>query len=155
MISYMQTESCCLAISEPGAIYEQALASIVCLTSGLDIFCSTYPENDRHERVLKGLHGFHIYANEYWVENLLAIGNSRQSFDHSTALYSCMRQLSNELEKFVGLPLHDQDRSNILPPNNQLQCLANFAGLYENAKTALQAKSAKKLVETLQDEGEQ
>ncbi|RYP39263.1 hypothetical protein DL768_010728 [Monosporascus sp. mg162] len=62
-------------IRESSAIYEHALACLAALISGARVFGTEYPDQDRMIRIVKGLHGFHLYAYEHWIDELLgAIG---------------------------------------------------------------------------------
>jgi hypothetical protein len=59
-------------VSEPRAINDHGIATVACLLSGLEIFGETRSEHGRLARIVEGLHGFHVYATEYWTEYLLA-----------------------------------------------------------------------------------
>lgn len=48
------------------------LATINCLLSSQKVFAPSYSEAESTLRVLRGLHGFHMYATEFWVDYLLA-----------------------------------------------------------------------------------
>lgn len=134
-----------LLISRDTAIYEHALASTACLLSGLEVFNVGYSHQDRMTRVLKGLHGFHIYANQYWIDYVLDIcssGNSQhQLFDLTTAL----RNLSNALETLGGLSLSSKETGELAVSDNRLDFLKEYPGLQKQAKIALQARSKKML----------
>jgi hypothetical protein len=128
--------------------FEHGTASVSCLLSGLIVFNPQFQAEERGLRVVKGLHAFHVYANEYWLDHLLAIGTSDRGFDHSPRLYALMHMLSSKLwdtEKKTT-PV----RSQLLDSgfaDAQLKCLASFEGLYRTAKATLQARSAKYLDE--------
>jgi len=69
--SYLQSPASGPFIQQPQVSYEQSLICVSCLLSGLNVFQQGHDENDRFRRVLRGLHGLHLYANEYWTQHLL------------------------------------------------------------------------------------
>jgi hypothetical protein len=48
-----------------------SIACAVYLTNALRVLSPSFSEHDRNCLVGKGLHGFHLYAHEFWVEHLL------------------------------------------------------------------------------------
>lgn len=69
---FLQSTSKGLNVSEIETLQQHGAATITCLLSGFNVFCHTYAEHDRALRVAKGLHGFHVYATEFWTEYLLS-----------------------------------------------------------------------------------
>ncbi|KIL88700.1 hypothetical protein FAVG1_07948 [Fusarium avenaceum] len=69
---FLQSTSKGLNVKENEALQQHGAATITCLLSGLNVFCHTDAEQDRSLRVAKGLHGFHVYATEFWTEYLLS-----------------------------------------------------------------------------------
>jgi hypothetical protein len=132
-----------LLISRDKEIYEHALASTTCLLSGLEVFNVGYSHQDRIMRVFKGLHGFHVYANQYWVDHVLDIfastNSQHQLFDLSTTL----RNLSNALEMLEGLSVASKKTGELSTSDNRLDLLKKYPGLHKNAKIAAQARSQK------------
>jgi hypothetical protein len=63
--SYLQTPQSKILITEDKVIREHVIASATCLLSGLEVFQPEYSCSVRSLRVLKGLHGFHVYASEH------------------------------------------------------------------------------------------
>jgi hypothetical protein len=131
-----------LLISRDKEIYEHALASTTCLLSGLEVFDVGYSDQDRITRVLKGLHGFHIYANQYWVDYVLDISSSTLQ-QQVCNLTTTLQNLSNMLEKLGGLPLASKKAGELAVSDNRLDLIKTYPGLYKNAKSALQARSQK------------
>ncbi|GAM33896.1 hypothetical protein TCE0_013f01126 [Talaromyces pinophilus] len=133
-----------LLIDRDKEIYEHALASTTCLLSGLEVFNVGYSHQDRMMRVLKGLHGFHVYANQYWIYYVLDIfsANSQQQVCDLTMT---LQNLSNMLGS-SGEPSQSSKKTDEMAVgDNRLDLLKEYPGLYKNAKIALQARSQKML----------
>lgn len=92
-------------------VYGHALASTTCLLSGLEVFNVGYSHQDRMMRVLKGLHGFHVYANKYWVDYVLNIFSSN-SQQQVCKLTTTLQNLSNALDMLGGLSEPSKIRAN-------------------------------------------
>lgn len=130
-----------MLISRDTAIYEHALASTACLLSGLEVFNVGYSHQDRVKRVLKGLHGFHIYASQYWTDYVLYICSSGDSHHQLFDLTTTLRNLSNALEVLGGLSISSKGTGELTVSGNRLDLLKEYPGLQINAKIALQARS--------------
>lgn len=141
-----------LLISRNKEIYEHALASATCLLSGLEVFNAEYSHQDRISRVLKGMHGFYIYANQYWVDYVLEIFSS-SSQQQVCDLTATLRTLSNALEMFGGLSLHSKKTGESAVSENRLDLIKEYLGLYQNAKIVLQARKQKIVVGVSSKEG--
>lgn len=127
---------------------------VTCLLSGLKVFGSGYPKKERIIRVVNGLHAFHIYANEFWIDHLLVVGKSEQGFEQSPLLCSLLDALSSELGELRKLDQElpkDQDISKV---DLEIQCLASRKGLYEAGKNALMARSMRGFMKRVSNEGE-
>jgi hypothetical protein len=141
--SYLQTPQSTLLITEDRVIREHGIASVTCLLSGLKVFQPDYPHFDRSLRVLKGLHGFHIYATEYWVDYILSIVTSPDALSRADLLPSVVNDLSKNLDS-LGEPFNafdDEDNSTL--SENGLDLLKAYKGLHANARAALEARSRK------------
>ncbi|WAO86156.1 NACHT domain-containing protein [Fusarium falciforme] len=69
---FLQSSSSNIVIHKQQALREHGVATVTCLLSGLRLFGGEFSEHDRVLRIGKGLHGFHVYATEYWTEYLLS-----------------------------------------------------------------------------------
>jgi hypothetical protein len=96
--SYLQSPASGPFIQQPQVSYEQSLACVSCLLSGLNVFQPGYDENDRLRRVLKGLHGLHLYANEYWTQHLLTAGSYGAGLHSLPNLLELTERLCNNLQ---------------------------------------------------------
>ena len=63
---------------------DQGLAITRCLLAGTKVFDPEFPEERRISEMVRGFHGFHAYANNHWVEYILAaIKNAPNMFQVS------------------------------------------------------------------------
>ncbi|KAL6400957.1 putative NACHT domain-containing protein [Ilyonectria robusta] len=100
---FLQSPESNTILDEFSAVREQGLAIASCLLSGLQVFQSTYPEQARSLRVLRGFHGMHVYASEYWVEYLLYIAASKNGLDISTKFFIRSHELSIALNSLHSI----------------------------------------------------
>jgi hypothetical protein len=138
-------------ISRAKAICEHAVASANCLLSGLDVFQPRFPSHDRALRVLKGLHGFHVYANEYWVDYVLYALSSGDSPDQFPELAGILQLLSDKIASLGGVLLTLDERAAL--SENSLSSIKGYPGLYQSAIIALQARTQTKSVDMSGKEG--
>ncbi|KAI1388865.1 uncharacterized protein F4822DRAFT_429482 [Hypoxylon trugodes] len=68
---FLQSPSSSFIIRESQIMTEHCLSILACLTCGADIFLGNETEHTKALRVVKGIHGFHVYATEFWTEYLL------------------------------------------------------------------------------------
>ncbi|OBS23023.1 hypothetical protein FPOA_09341 [Fusarium poae] len=83
---FLQTSSQPIFLRERQSLQEHAVATVACLISGLKFFDDAYPAHDRVLRVAKGLHGFHVYATEFWTEILAGYDDDKEHDDSTTRL---------------------------------------------------------------------
>jgi len=140
--SYLQTVESVIHIREAEALYEHGLTAIRCLLSGFDIFDPTYNPHNRNLRILRGLHGFHIYAAEHWVEYLLSNSHRDCGLDESSSLYRSASALAQRLAKPEQTVLEPGD----LNPDHLDRRLENFRhqrAIYSILLAALKERSTK------------
>jgi hypothetical protein len=123
---------------------EHGIASITCLLSGLEVFQPDYPNSVRSLRVLKGLYGFHVYANEYWVDYILSIVKSHSALSQPPLLSLVVNDLSVKLESLGKSPNSLENEDDSMPSEGGLDLLKGYKGLYESARAALEARSRKR-----------
>ncbi|KAL7903755.1 hypothetical protein GGI35DRAFT_472889 [Trichoderma velutinum] len=73
------------------------LATVRCLLFGQRTFAHVYLDAERALRVLRGLHGFHLNATEFWVDYLL----SSLEFDQTRFFESEIFELSCRLAEII------------------------------------------------------
>ncbi|KAK0658014.1 hypothetical protein B0T16DRAFT_319952 [Cercophora newfieldiana] len=93
----LQSPDSNIGLNEYGVAQEQGLVVASCLLSGLEIFRPGYPERDRSLRVLKGFHGLHLYATEFWVEYVLFLAASHHGLDVESKFFELSIQLARYL----------------------------------------------------------
>ncbi|KAL7814679.1 hypothetical protein V8C44DRAFT_325861 [Trichoderma aethiopicum] len=88
---FLQSTDSALSITIHHSQRQHGLATVHCLLSCQQIFAPPYPETQRVGRILRGTHGFHIYATQFWVDYLLESLNFDQSrfFDSEIFVLSC------------------------------------------------------------------
>ena len=98
--------------------------------------------------MVKGLHGFHVYATEYWTEYLLSHAVSAGGLDTNSSLFVLAYRLTDRLEEareFDSEPRMLDER---------LTSLRQHAALHKRVEGALKARSLKRLeAELLQEHG--
>ncbi|KAI5465360.1 hypothetical protein BGZ63DRAFT_479030 [Mariannaea sp. PMI_226] len=94
---HLQSTNSSININETACVSSHGLAIATCLVSGLRFLTPTYSEHNRQLRVLRGIHGFHFYATEYWVEYILANSEVPTSQANSDFFHLC-RELSATFE---------------------------------------------------------
>ena len=135
-------------------LQEHGIATIACLLSGLEVFSGTYQEQLKCLRVVKGLHGLHVYATEYWTEYLLSHATSVGGLDKDSRLFVLAHQLANELQKVSD---HSKTNDADIGPtvfDERLASLRQHTALQKQVEGALRARSLEKLEwELLQEHG--
>ncbi|KAM6486972.1 hypothetical protein HDV62DRAFT_402187 [Trichoderma sp. SZMC 28011] len=88
---FLQSSDTALLVTENESQRRHGLATVRCLLSGQQIFAPLYPDPERELRVLRGLHGFHMYATRFWVDYLLPFLESDQDqfFESDFFVLSC------------------------------------------------------------------
>ena len=151
---FLQTSSSSLVINEQEALQEHGIATITCLLSGLEVFSKPYEEQTKCLRVVKGLHGFHVYATEYWTEYLLSYAVFAGGLDTNSSLLVFAYRLADRLEEAVSPTTAKEVDSESRMLDERLTSLRQHAALYEQVERALKARSLKRLEsELLQEHG--
>jgi hypothetical protein len=124
---------------------------VSCLLSGLEVFNNVYDEQTRFLRLVKGIHGFHVYATEYWTEYILSEAVSNESVDTSSPLFTITSRLAHDLdEKFPP----QQFANTVVILDQRLEALKQHEILYRQIEYALSARSQKRILsEMLQKSG--
>jgi hypothetical protein len=104
--------------------------------------------------VVRGLHGFHVYATEYWTEYLLSHATSVDGLDEHSLLFVFAHRLADELQKiFDRSNINDADIGSIVF-DKRLESMRPHATLQRQIERALRDRSLEKLEwELLQEHG--
>ncbi|EHK27294.1 uncharacterized protein TRIVIDRAFT_112990, partial [Trichoderma virens Gv29-8] len=140
---HLKSTESAMALKDTYAFCEHSIASITCLLAGFRIFDTTYDSNERNLRILRGLHGFHIYATEYWLEDLLC-SNATICDDHEVASLLCLtaKALADRLNTArISAEISVQQESDTL--DTRLDKFANLGAIYDMLRSALRERSTK------------
>ncbi|KKP04433.1 NACHT domain-containing protein [Trichoderma harzianum] len=143
---FLQTPSSSLTITQEESLQEHGVATVSCLLSGLQVFGKVYPKQARYLRVIKGLHGFHVYATEFWTEYLLSgVKFARGDLDKTSPLLILACKLADTLNETSNSAINEEAKS---PPNglnDRTSFLRQHPTLYKHVEAALKGRSLKRL----------
>jgi len=112
-------------------------------------------EQSRYIRVLKGLHGFHVYASEYWTEYLLSHAADFGSADDKSELLVLAKDLAQKLDQAVEFAPGEESRGDEKPIDDWLELLYPYPILQKQIRIAYQARSLNRLESELYSESGQ
>jgi hypothetical protein len=115
------------------SIAEHSIASLTCLHSGLQIFSDEVANHTKNLRTVAGLHSFHLYAAENWVEQLFVATSTipKPGITRVHNLAIALAESAERLEKQLSRDEvetnseMDDERSAMLPYHPHLQRLLN------------------------------
>ncbi|KAK3345804.1 hypothetical protein B0T25DRAFT_460566 [Lasiosphaeria hispida] len=120
--------------------HEQGLVIASCLLSGLQVFRPSYPEQERPLRVLKGFHGLHVYASEFWVEYLLLTAASEKGLDTSSKFFARSTQLATDLNSLRQVEDPPLDTKTL---DSRLVHLESHSEVFRAARSILAERAAR------------
>lgn len=113
-----------------------------------------YDKPTRYHRVVKGLHGFHVYATEYWTEYLLSRAEYVSGLENNSLLVAMACKMADKLNATANLSTIEQTETSSNVQDERLAYLKHYPTLYKQARAALDARSIKRLeYELLQPSG--
>ncbi|KAI8950616.1 hypothetical protein F4801DRAFT_590286 [Xylaria longipes] len=139
---YLQTSESVVRIKQDRAYLEHAIATTTCISSGLDVFQPSYLSHDRLIRVLRGLHGFHVFAYEHWIDCVLHALSPRDTGEDMSQLSELLSEVSQKLAVSSGSPTTQNEGIPTSEP--KLELLTQFPPLFLAAKEFLLARNQKK-----------
>lgn len=143
-----------MIIHEQEALEEHGVAAVTCLLSGLKAFDTTYDKQTRYHRVVKGLHGFHLYATEYWTEYLLSRAEYVSGLENNSLLFAMACKMADILNATAHLSTIEPTETPSSVEDERLAYLKHYPTLYKQVRAALDARSIKRLeYELLQTSG--
>jgi hypothetical protein len=148
---FLQKGSDGWVIEERAANTEHGIAAVSCLLSGWKIFIDTCDEQTRSLRLIKGVHGFHVYATEYWTDYVLNEAVDINPMESFSPLFVVTSRLVDILdERFPP----QQPNNSLNSSDRRLEALQQQIVLHRQIEYALLARSRKRLdSELLQDCG--
>ena len=105
--------------------------------------------------MLKGLHGFHVYATEYWTEYLLSHAAGLGVPDDKSDLFVLAKDLANKLDQMFESATSDESRSDTTPLDSRLELLSLYPLLQKQVSIACKARSLSRLESELYHESGQ
>ncbi|RDW71007.1 hypothetical protein BP6252_07570 [Coleophoma cylindrospora] len=151
---FLQLPSSNMKITENQALVEHGKAAITCLLSGLDVFVISPTESNKYTRVLKGLHGFHVYATEYWTEYLLSCACTAGNLDDESGLWVSAGVLAAKLDKTFKSASEESKSNEKTPLDDRLELLSPYPVLKRQVQMACKARSLDRLESELYCEDE-
>ncbi|KAL7928885.1 hypothetical protein V8C35DRAFT_221248 [Trichoderma chlorosporum] len=143
---FLQTSSSNLAINKKDSLHDHGVATVSCLLSGLQIFRNTYSESARCLRIIKGIHGFHVYASEFWTEYLLSsaeCGSGNLDTDSPLLILAC--KMANILDEAMSPVFREKLGHQPDELDERMLFLRQHPTLYKHVEWALKGRSLKRL----------
>lgn len=134
-----------ISISERTAIREHATATITALLAGRRVFKAGFDERNRLLQLVRGVHGIHVYATEFWTEYLLSDSELSNGPDVSSDLFALALRLAQELSTGCFYPL---PKELIVQPADidvRLQIFQQHRLLHEQMKASINSRSLQRL----------
>lgn len=143
-----------ISISERAAIREHATATVTALLAGRRIFEESFDERIRLLQLVRGVHGLHVYATEFWIEYLLSDAKLSSGLDVFSNLFALASRLAKDLSTNSLYPLPKELTIHPVDIDERLQLFQEHHLLYEQMKAALNSRSRKRLeAEVFQKQG--
>ncbi|CAG1982701.1 unnamed protein product [Fusarium graminearum] len=148
---FLQSPASNVVISEGEALTEHCLSALACLICGSDIFLTDKDYHEKASRVVKGIHGFHVYATEFWTEYVLHYFSTQPPSDNSIVL-----NLATKLAERLGERPDTEDAQNNSSPSppvdERLKHLKDWPRLINLVEASLRSRSLKRLESNLVQE---
>ncbi|KAL6416287.1 Vegetative incompatibility protein HET-E-1 [Ilyonectria robusta] len=152
--SHLQSPDSNLILDEKTSIHEHGLATAACLVSGLQILNPSCPDHTRLPRVLRGIHGFHTYATEYWIEYVLSNFPLNMRITASLQFFHLSRQLSASFAQLAKPSQNEEKGRKFDLLDNRLNDIRHQdIGLYDTARKILLERQVGYLTESLPEKG--
>lgn len=138
------SSSCSLNLVRLRETQEHGIATIKCIKRGLDVFSPDFNQHERDIQVVRGIHGFQVYAAEYWTEYLLS---SEPQSNEANGMPTLYKQATNLAVTFENLPGNPATQNSDFTPcyDERLSSLDHLPILQLYVKRSLLARSISKL----------
>ncbi|KAK3497861.1 uncharacterized protein B0T23DRAFT_394061 [Neurospora hispaniola] len=142
---YLQTPGCILFLDRSAATHEHATATITCLVSGFWIFSGQLADDNRILRIVKGIHGLHIYSNQFWLDCFLDTVSTARGLVHGSPLHQVAQALANFLRHQPAMLTSStsENSENTAGADSRLQYLKEHNVIYEMARRELGERVAR------------
>lgn len=138
---FLQSPSSLLKIEAVGALSEHTKAVIGCLLYGIRHFCGA-DEHDKSLRVIKGEHGLHIYAFEYWADLLMEYCKRRSPDAYESNLIRAACDLASELDAAMVTSPEGKDLETYIAENPKLRLPKEWPHLQRHVARELVKRSS-------------
>lgn len=143
-LRFLQSSSSNLLLNQANSTNEHGIASITCLQAGMHFFLGNFTEHEINLRVVAGLHGFHLYAADHWVDDLLTAVATAATSISELPLYRLavtLAERASGLANDTTLEEHQRECNDI---DARLGLIPDFS-VRELAKSAIESRSPKAL----------
>ncbi|KAK8048198.1 hypothetical protein PG994_009928 [Apiospora phragmitis] len=110
---FIQSSSSNLVLIESDCLLQHGIATITCLLAGIEYVPDGLPHEPVLFRIIKGLHGFHIYSKEHWTDYLLSLTLSNQNHGSPPSLlFHLACELATKLNQLLTNPVQLPEKPN-------------------------------------------
>ncbi|CAN9407282.1 unnamed protein product [Alternaria alternata] len=143
-----------VTLREEQSLNEHGIAAVTCLLSGLHVLDPSYDEQAKLSRFVKGIHGFHVYATEYWTEYLLANAAINDGLEEE--LLHAATRLADILDKFKDTNTSEppKTRATADSKDERLELLQRYGSLRRHVESSIFARSLRRFESELQTTSE-
>lgn len=99
----------------------------------------------RYHRIVKGMHGLHVYATEYWTDYLLSSAKEIGELEENSTFFLLACQMADKLKLIPDLTVVEQKETQSGVQDDRLVYLQQYPILYNQVKASLGARSIKQL----------
>ncbi|KAJ2988131.1 hypothetical protein NUW58_g4137 [Xylaria curta] len=140
---FLQSSTSNFQITHKGSVIEHCVSTITCLLSGFDYLVND-PKGEKAMRVVKGIHGLHVYATEFWTEHLLQYA-SMNDLNWPERLVELADRLANKLEEHSSSSAEDKPCLDEVSMDTRLEFLKERPLLSKHVEASLKARTLKRL----------
>ena len=145
---FLQSPLSNIDLSEAESMTEHCISTLTCLLCGLETFLREGNRHTRAMRVVKGIHGLHVYATEYWTDYLLQyVSNNPHPGDPKVLeLATRLAQKLSDITDIAALSALGP-KAQFLDP--RLNSLEGNSLIRSHVEASLRARSLKRLESSL------
>ncbi|KAJ3569742.1 hypothetical protein NPX13_g5979 [Xylaria arbuscula] len=140
---FLQSATSIFRITREETVVGMCVSTITCLLSGF-----RYLFDDTKQagavRIVKGIHGLHVYATEFWTEHLLNCA-SVGGLNDSECLIELANTLANKLEKYTNVFTEERPVLDDGSKDQRLEALKEHPLISKQVEASLRARCLKRL----------
>lgn len=104
-VRYLRTTNYFSLLQDAQAQTSISLSCALYLESSLDLADPKITDKEKHSQIILCIHDLHLYANDHWLDHLLALVNLQGSLPPNgpglLALRNCLERLTSRYNKLV------------------------------------------------------